>query len=212
MDIWSDLINGLWSEDPGDEDSAVAYLRKRLDAREMRRALDAPLSPDFEVNSIVAIQNDWASHYRFTYSLLAAFVFAPDDPAQWFVDAGLNKYHEKAQGVLSNIAILEQRLEAMHSLLPKPEEPAAEMGSLAREWIIVQTIPAWVLARWVMQIAVGLREAGDYSKASNLLRELPSEHMTLLHRYKATLEILVGAGKQAVMEALERPQTDMFED
>ena len=75
----------MWPEYPGDEDLAVAYLHKRLDAREMRRALDAPLSPDFEAGCIVTIQNDWTSHYRFTYGLLAAFVFAPDDPAQWFI-------------------------------------------------------------------------------------------------------------------------------
>lgn len=206
MDIWDDLIDGLWSEDPGDEDSAVRYLRKRLDVSEMRRALDASLSPDFEVSSIVAIQNDWASHYRFTYGLLAAFVFAPEDPAQWFVKAGVNKYPEKARGVVNGISILEQRLEAMGSLLPKREEPAAEMVSLAREWIIVQAIPAWVLARWVMQIAVGLREAGDSIKASNLLSELPSEHMTLLQRYLTALELLVAAAKQAVLEAIDRPQ------
>lgn len=205
MNIWDDLVDGLWPEDPGDEDSAVVYLRKRLDAQEMRQALDAPLLPDLGASFIAAAQNDWAAHYRFTYGLVAAFVFAPEDPAQWFVDAGLNKYHEKARDVLNGIAILERRLDAMTSLLPEPQEPAAAMNSLAREWIIIQANPAWLLARWVMQIAVGLREAGDFSKASDLLRELPKEHVTLLHRYMAALELLVAAGKQAALEAIERP-------
>lgn len=204
MDIWDDLIDGLWSEDPGDEDSAVAYLRKRLEGPEMRRALDAPLSTDLGARATATMQNDWAAHYRFTYGLIAAFVFAPEDPAQWFVDAGLNKYHQKARDVVDSIAILDQRLEAMASLLPERQEQAVGMNSLAREWIIIQANPAWVLARWVMQVAIGLREAGDKSKAGDLLRELPEEHMTLLQRYRAALEILVAAGKQAALEAIDR--------
>jgi hypothetical protein len=204
MDIWDDLIDGLWPEDPGDEDSAVAYLRKRLEGPEMRRALDTPLSTDLGARATATMQNDWAAHYRFTYGLIAAFVFAPEDPAQWFVDAGLNKYHQKARDVVDSIAILDQRLEAMASLLPERQEQAAGMNSLAREWIIIQANPAWVLARWVMQVAIGLREAGDKSKAGDLLRELPEEHMTLLQRYRAALEILVAAGKQAALEAIDR--------
>lgn len=206
MEIWDDWIGGFWPEEPGAEDSHISYLRKRLDVKVLRQALTMRLSPDLGADCVQTVQTDWDWHYRFMYSLIAAFVFAPEDPAQWFVDAGLNKYPEKARDVVANIAIVERRQAAIYSLLPKrPPDSPADLGRVLREWIVVQANPAWVLPRWVMQIAVGLEASGDAYQAGTLLEKLTKEHMNLLVRYASALEVLTGAARQAVTEAIERP-------
>lgn len=41
--------------------------------------------------------------------------------------------------------------------------------------------------------------------ASELIKQLSDEHLNLLARYVAALERVIAAGKQAVLEAIERP-------
>lgn len=206
MEIWDDWIGGLWPEEPGAEDSLISYLRKRLDVKVVRQALTLRLSPDLGADGVHTVQTDWDWHYRFMYSLIVAFVFTPEDPAQWFVDAGLNKYPDKARDVMANIAIVEQRQAAIYSLVPKrPPDSSADLGRILHEWVVVQANPAWVLPRWVMQIAIGLEASGDAYQAGTLLQQLPEEHMNLLVRYISAMKVLTVAARQAVTEAIERP-------
>lgn len=205
MDVWDDLIGDLWPEDKDGDDNSLPYLRNRLDENNMRKAISLRLSSDLGAECAASLQTDWDWYYRFTYSLLAAFAFAPADPAQWFVDLGLNRYREKAIDVLNNIAIAERRQAAMAMLLPKRPAPETGIESLAREWIFVQAHPEWELARWTMQIAVGLIESKNYSKGYSLIQRLPEASLQLAYRYVAALAQLLVAARQAVTEAMERP-------
>lgn len=206
MDVWDDLIGDLWPDDAGDEGVGARYIRNRLNENTLRKALGLRLGADLGAESVGTLQLDWAWHYRFTYSLLAAFAFNPHDPAQWFVDAGLNKYPQKARDVRDNIAVVEQRLAIIVSLLGnRSETPVLDMDSLIREWMKIQAYPAWVTARWVLQIAAGLRAGGDQIHGAELLKHLPEESLSLVHRYASALEHLLAAAEQAVNEAIDRP-------
>lgn len=205
MDAWDDLIDDLWPDGANEEGIALSYIRGRLQRDNLRKAAALRLAPDLGSECAASLQTDWDWHYRFTYALFAPLVFNPEDPAQWFVDMGLNRYPQKARDVLRNIAIVERRHAVMTTLLPdQPAEPI-DMSTAALDWIKVQSNPAWELARWVMQIAIGLSESGNGRNISALLRQLPAEHMNLLFRYAAALELVIAAGKQAALEAIERP-------
>lgn len=203
MDVWNGALDDLWPDEEGEPDSGMSYLRALLDEANVQKLIALRLIPDLGAECATALQTDWEMHYRFTFALLAAFAFAPDDPAQWFVDIGLNRQHQKARDVLNNIAIVERRLAVMMSLLPERSAPV-EIDSLAREWIKIQLLPGWELGRWVMQLAVGLREADQHAKAASLVKQLPPDSLELLYRYAAALELLTAAGRQAVTEAIER--------
>ena len=205
MDVWEDLFDDLWPEGADEEGSAIPYLRGRLNQELLRKAVAQRLAPNLWAEGAASLQMDWNWHYRFTYALMAPIIFSPADPAQWFVDLGLPLYPQKTRDVLSNIAIIERRQATMASLLPKQSVELADINAAAFDWIAVQAYPTWELAHWVLQIAVGLAESDNYRQAVNLLRELPKEHMNLLVRYRAALEMVVAAGKQAAEEAIDRP-------
>ena len=205
MDIWDDLLDDLWPEGAEEEGTGITYLRGRLNREKLGKAAALRLSPDLGAECAAALQTDWEWHYRFAYALMAPLIFNPEDPAQWFVDLGLNQYPEKARDLLGNIATIERRQAAMASLLSKHLAELTDVSKMALEWITVQAYPAWGLARWVMQIAVGLAESGDYRQADELIRQLPEEQIRLLARYTAALELVVAAGKQAALEAIDRP-------
>lgn len=207
MDVWDDLIGDLWPDESSEEDTGARYIRNRLNEKTLRKALGIVPATDLGAESVGTLQNDWNWHYRFTYSLLAAFAFNPHDPAQWFVDAGLNKYPQKARDVRENIAIVQRRLEIIATMLPdRPDTPPMEMDSLIREWIKIQANPAWEPVRWVLQVAVGLRAGGDQIHGQALLRWLPEESLSRIHRYISALEHLLAAAAQAVNEAIDRPE------
>lgn len=203
MDVWNNALDELWPDEEGEPDSGMSYLRARLDEANVQKLVALRLVPDLGAEYAAALQTDWEMHYRFTFALLAAFAFAPDDPAQWFVDIGLNRQQQKARDVLNNIATVERRLAVITSLLPERSAPV-KIDSLASEWIKIQLLPGWELGRWVMQLAVRLSEAEQHAKASSLVKQLPSESLELLHRYAAALERVLAAGRQAVTEAIER--------
>jgi hypothetical protein len=198
------LIDDLWPEGADEESAAISYLRGRLSQDSLRQAAALRLAPDLGAECAASLQTDWDWHYRFAYALMAPMIFNPEDPAQWFVDLGINQYPEKARDVLANIAIIERRQDAMASLLPEQATPF-QIDSLAYEWIKIQITPGWELARWVMQMAIGLREANQYGKATSLVKQLPAESLQLLHRYAVALELVIAASKQAALEAIDRP-------
>lgn len=205
MDLWDDLISELWPEGADEEGAAITYLRDRLNPDLLDKATALRLASDLGAECVASLQADWEWHHRFTYALLAPFIFNPGDPAQWFVDLGLNRYPEKARDVLNNIAIVERRQTAIASLLPKRSDIPVDVNEAALEWIKVQAYPAWAVVRWTMQIAVGLEQSDNIMKTHNLLPQLPEEHMNLMTRYVTALELIVAASKQAALEAIDRP-------
>ena len=209
MDIWNNLINDLWPPDFADDNHVIRYLQKYAQADVLPQAAVFPLKSDLGAADAAALQTAWDEHHRFTVGLLASLIFNPEDPAQWFVAIGLNKNPDKAGVVLTNFRITERRLAHVRSLLP--EQPAVKrqtIDELLLEFIKVNANPAWRLSRWILMSAAALSEAGKQANASELLRELKGEPMTLLQRYLEALEQLMFAVEQAITEAIERPVTD----
>lgn len=205
MDPWSDLIGDLWPPATAEAEATIRYLRKWVNAADLRRAATFALASDLGGNAAAALQAAWDEHYRFTWVMAAPLVYSPEDPAQWFVDLGLNSDAAKARTVLVNIAIVRRRVGHVARLISGRPESDTPLDDLLRELIKIHAFPSWQLARWAFIVAAALMEAGEMTSASQLLRELKGEPLSLLQSYVRAMEQLTAGARQAVTEAMERP-------